>query len=122
MSRKFVEKIKKRLEKEKISIEKELLRFAKKDTRPSGDWDTKFPKLEGEISSEALEDKPKRIEEYEKMLPVEFALEKKLKNINLALEKIEKGKYGICEKCGKEISKTRLLVVPEARFCRKCQE
>jgi len=121
MTKKFLEKIKKRLEKERDSIEKELSSFAKKDVKPKGDWDTKFPELDGGAGGEVLEDKAKKREEYEKLLPVEFTLEKKLKNINLALEKIKKGKYGLCEDCGKKISQKRLLAIPEARFCIKCQ-
>jgi len=49
-------------------------------------------------------------------------LELKLKNVDLALEKIKKGKYGICEKCGKEIEEKRLEVYPEARLCQKCKK
>jgi RNA polymerase-binding transcription factor DksA len=45
----------------------------------------------------------------------------KLKNINLALEKIKKGNYGICEKCQREIEIDRLEAIPEARFCKKCK-
>lgn len=38
-----------------------------------------------------------------------------------ALEKIESGKYGRCENCGKTIEKKRLSALPWARFCLKCQ-
>src|SRR3989344_643904 len=41
----------------------------------------------------------------------------RLKDIDLALEKIKKGRYGYCEKCGKDISPARLKILPEARFC-----
>jgi RNA polymerase-binding transcription factor DksA len=54
-------------------------------------------------------------------LPLEHSLEIKLKNINLALEKIGKEKYGVCEKCKKEIEEDRLMVYPDARFCLKCK-
>ncbi len=40
--------------------------------------------------------------------------------INLALEKINHGKYGLCEHCGKPISKRRLKFLPQARQCIKC--
>ena len=125
MDKKILEKIKETLEKERTSTEAQLLEFAKKDVKLKGDWDTKFPEMDtlmGSASDEALEDKAKRIEEYEKLLPVEYALEKKLQSIDLALEKLGKGKYGICEKCGKKIPEERLEVCPEARICMKCQE
>jgi len=35
---------------------------------------------------------------------------------------IEKGEYGICEKCGKKIDEERLLACPEAKTCLKCNE
>jgi DnaK suppressor protein len=40
--------------------------------------------------------------------------------IDLALKKINQGKYGICESCGKPISKRRLKFLPQARKCIKC--
>lgn len=39
-----------------------------------------------------------------------------------AIKKIEEGTFGICEECKSPILKTRLKVVPFARFCVKCQE
>lgn len=43
-----------------------------------------------------------------------------LDEINDALIRIEKGKYGKCE-CGGEIPAGRLKVLPEAKLCIKCQ-
>jgi RNA polymerase-binding protein DksA len=42
--------------------------------------------------------------------------------IDLALKKINQGKYGFCENCGKPISKRRLKFLPQARKCIKCSE
>lgn len=41
--------------------------------------------------------------------------------ISLSLEKINKGTYGICECCGKMITKKRLEVLPWVKYCIKCQ-
>jgi len=41
--------------------------------------------------------------------------------IVLALDKINKGTYGICENCGKVIEKKRLSILPWVRYCVKCQ-
>jgi len=122
MNRKLLNQLKENLEKEKIQIEKELTKFAKKDERLKDDWDTRFPHWDGDSGSSALERAADEVEEYSTLLPIEYSLENKLKDINLALEKIKKGKYGICEKCGKEISKKRLKVVPEAKLCQKCEQ
>lgn len=44
-------------------------------------------------------------------------LQKKLDDVHHALNKMSKGKYGLCEKCGKPILKARLMILPEARYC-----
>lgn len=46
---------------------------------------------------------------------------KLLREINIALLKIREGKYGICEKCGKPISRARLEALPYTRLCVKCK-
>lgn len=112
----FLKKIKEKLEKEKASIESSLTSFATKDKKLPGDWDTRFP----EFNSGNLEESADEVEEYENLLPIEFSLENRLKDINLALEKIKKEAYGKCEKCGKEISWERLEAYPGARMCDKC--
>ena len=123
MNKKLLEELGQKLEKEKIIIEKELEKFAKKDEKLKGDWDTRFPKWDGsEVGSAALEKAADEVEEYSTLLPIEYNLELKLKNIDLALEKIKRGKYGMCEKCRKEIDEKRLKVCPEARLCLKCKK
>jgi len=42
--------------------------------------------------------------------------------IEAALERIEEGKYGTCEECGKTIPKTRLQAIPYTAYCVKCAE
>ncbi len=44
------------------------------------------------------------------------------KKINKALEKIEKGTFGVCERCGEDISVKRLEARPVAEMCIKCKE
>ncbi len=45
-----------------------------------------------------------------------------LKEIDLALKKIDAGTYGICENCGTEISMARLKAIPWTRYCARCAE
>ena len=123
MNQKLLKELKEKLEKEKVRIEEQLKSFAKKDENLKGDWDTLFPKFNGgEAGSSALEKAADEVEQYSTLLPLEYSLELRLKNIDLALEKIKKDKYGICEKCGKEIAEQRLKIYPEARFCLKCKK
>ena len=45
-----------------------------------------------------------------------------LKEIDLALTKINEGRYGICENCGKKINRERLEAVPYTKYCKECSE
>jgi RNA polymerase-binding protein DksA len=42
--------------------------------------------------------------------------------IDEALDKIERGTYGTCDRCGREISEARLKAVPHAIYCVECQD
>lgn len=44
-----------------------------------------------------------------------------LYHLEQALERIEKGEYGVCISCQKEISFERLEAVPHARLCIECK-
>ena len=44
-----------------------------------------------------------------------------LYHLDLALERIEKGDYGLCVNCGEAIGSERLEVVPHTRLCIKCK-
>lgn len=45
-----------------------------------------------------------------------------LHDINLALDRMKNGEYGVCEKCQEDIAPERLEVKPEAAFCIKCAD
>ena len=47
---------------------------------------------------------------------------KEIEQIDNALEKIKKDKYGNCENCGKSINKPRLMAIPFVKLCIKCKE
>jgi RNA polymerase-binding protein DksA len=44
-----------------------------------------------------------------------------LRSLDEALERIDRGEYGICEMCGDLIGEKRLKAVPSARLCIKCK-
>ena len=118
MEKKLIENLKKKLEAEKESIQKELASFADEVKGLKHNWDTRYPKREDDDKEEAADD----VQEYDNKLSVEYSMELKLKDVNMALEKIKNGTYGICEKCGKKITEKRLLACPEAKNCIKCNE
>ena len=45
-----------------------------------------------------------------------------LQGIEGALERLQRGKYGVCSECKTEIGVTRLRAMPFAERCRDCQE
>lgn len=49
-------------------------------------------------------------------------LEKKIEDIDVALRKILRGGYGVCERCKKTIPQARLKLIPEAAFCIDCEK
>ena len=49
-------------------------------------------------------------------------LQRRLQDIEIAVQKIRKGKYGMCERCGKEIPLPRLKILSEARYCVDCEQ
>jgi len=118
MEKDFLIKQKEKLEKEKKHLEDLLSSFSKRDKNLPENWRTIFPQF-GKHTSEHDENVDE-VEEYSNLLPIEYRLELKLLDVERALRKIEKGNYGICEKCGKEIKKERLEVLPEAKFCSLC--
>lgn len=44
-----------------------------------------------------------------------------LRAIDLALQKLRDGSFGLCEACGGKIRKVRLNAIPYARLCLDCQ-
>lgn len=49
------------------------------------------------------------------------ALKRRAHRVDDALVKMDKGTYGICEKCGGEIEAELLKIDPESRYCRSCK-
>ena len=58
----------------------------------------------------------------ETMLALEQELTEKEKETAQALARIENGTYGVCIKCGEEISAGRLQALPAAGLCIDCAD
>jgi len=109
-----VAELKEKLLEEKARLEKELGRIA---TKEDGDYEAKYPEDLGRDSDENAEE----VEEYVAQIGVTETLEKRLKEVEAALERIKNGTYGICENCKeKEIPLERLRANPAARTCLDC--
>ncbi len=121
----FLESQKNSLLQEKEKLESMLSEFAKKDPNLKGDWDSAFPEMGGgdnETGDDKLETEADEVEEYETNLPIEHSLEEKLQDVNNAIQRIQKGEYLTCQKCGGIIEEERLKVIPQANLCIKCKD
>ena len=118
MDKKLIKELKNKLEKEKVSLEKELKGFAKEDKNIKHNWNVPYPNRQ----NSDMEEEADEVQEYDNLLSLEHNLELRLRDIDLAIERIEKGGYGKCQKCEKEIENKRLLAYPEAKLCIKCNK
>ena len=108
-----LKKQKKSLEEEKDQIVKQIAVLKKDD--PFADPD--------HASDNAAVDTDVREQVGHDTIEAEIKdLEKRTSDIDLALRKIEKGNYGACERCGKDIPLARLKILPEARYCIDCEQ
>ncbi len=101
--------LKEKLLAEKSRLEGELGRFAK-PSGTEGNYTTQFENIGTDPDENASE-----VEEYVDTLAIEGSLEAELRDVNIALAKMENGKYGFCEKTGEVIPLERLEAYPAAR-------
>ena len=118
MDKKTISELKKKLEEEQVLLKKDLLKFADKDKKIAGDYDTRFPDFGGRSSSP--DEDANETEAYENLLAIEYALELRLKDVSEALAKIKENNYGNCEICKEGIVLNRLNANPAAKTCLAC--
>ncbi|MEU4896031.1 TraR/DksA C4-type zinc finger protein [Streptomyces sp. NPDC044780] len=45
-----------------------------------------------------------------------------LADVEAALRRIAEGRYGMCHLCRRPVERDRLMIVPQARYCARCQQ
>lgn len=108
LSEKELQSLKEQLEKEAGELEAQLGSVSKSPEMGSD--------VETDFSEEADE-----AEEFSSNLGLQEVLKTRMQDIEAALEKISKGAYGKCEKCGMDIPLEVLRVNPESRLCKNCK-
>ena len=99
---------------EKVSLEDELNSIA--NLHPSGVWE---PKSETHTDTDGDEaDMANFIESFESNNARVNSLESRYNQILAALDRIEKGTYGVCIKSGEKIEEDRLEANPAAETCK----
>ncbi len=101
-------------------VARERRKLLEERSRLSGELERLREALKTEVDVDADEGDPDLIER-EKNVALLSQLERKKDDVEAALRLIEKGKYGTCERCGKEIPTERLEVRPDATLCVQCQ-
>jgi DnaK suppressor protein len=93
--------------------------------------ETKRRELEGNVRNRegiAIEKTPDALDEVQHAAERELAIRNLdresnlLRNVRLALARIEEGAYGVCLHCEEDINPKRLNAVPWAPYCITCQE
>ncbi len=101
-------------------IARERQKLLDEQSRITGALERLREALKVEVDVDLDEGDPDLIER-EKNVALLTQLEHKLEGVQMALRSIEKGKYGKCERCGKDIDPERLEVRPDATLCISCQ-
>jgi DnaK suppressor protein len=67
------------------------------------------------------DDESDETENFGNQLAIVHGLKNRFNEIDIALNKIQSEKYGVCEKCGGEIEEEVLDTDPESRYCKTCK-
>ena len=110
MSKKFINQVTDRLKDRREYLLREV-KLRLKEFKNSGT--NRFSDT-ADIASNQIED--------EIVMSIAQGEAKEIEQIDNALIKIKKGKYGICENCDKIINKQRLSAIPFVSLCIKCKE
>jgi DnaK suppressor protein len=103
---------------ELLEEQREVLRKQLSDMGADPDADS----IEGMDFDFGFADSAQSTAERNKVLAVVERLRENLRDVDVALSKIEKGTYGVCERCGEPISPERLEAIPYARLCVSCKQ
>jgi len=106
-AKEFIDEMKTLLLEEKAKAEKELQKFATRNPKDSTDFDADFPEFGDEE-----DDNVQEVQQYAVNRALEETLEKKLRDIDKALDRIENETYGICKYTGEPINEKRLRARP----------
>ena len=115
MEKNDIEYLKKKLEEERVLVEKELSSIGERNPSNINDWEA-TPERGVEAATDPNETAT-TIEEFEENTAILKQLEIRYNEIVDALKRIENGTYGKCEKGGEIIEPERLDANPAARTC-----
>lgn len=115
MNKRDTDRFKAKLNSEKSELESQLSGISERNPANPKEWDATPGGLEVDTADE--NEVADKMEELQKDTGIASKLEAQLTDVKDALDKIEKGTYGLCEKCGEPIKPERLEANPSARTC-----
>ena len=118
LSKEFIDKQRTRLEEDKKRLERDLENMATKDPKKPGAYVPAYD----ESGSDSEDDNSMEITNYVDDMSLVKRLESDLRDTVKALEAIDKGTYGICKYCGKEIDLKRLEARPTSSTDISCKK
>ncbi|HZJ41703.1 MAG TPA: TraR/DksA family transcriptional regulator [Patescibacteria group bacterium] len=101
---------------QKKRVLEELNNISKIDSHEADNRGAQFPEYGDKPDENAQE-----ISDFSTTVATQNILEKSLNDIEKALERIEKGTYGICKYCHNSINEKRLVARPTAGACMTCK-
>lgn len=116
LSQEEMANIKKDLLERKKQILSDLSNISREDSHETDHRSAKFPEYGDKPDENAQE-----ISQYSTDLVTEKVLEKTLRDIEVALTRIEDGSYETCKYCAGPIGKKRLIARPVASACITCK-
>lgn len=117
LSKQKIEYFKEKLEKRKKDLERALSHVGQKNPKIAGDWELTMADMN--VMTADKNELADAFEQLENRAAIEDKLEGQLTLLEEALERMKKGKYGICETGGEQIEEERLEANPAAKNCIK---
>lgn len=109
------------MDKEKLVFFKNLLQKQLSDLLAEAGVTVKTMSDKGEMFPDPV-DRASLESDRNFLLRIRDRERKLIGKIEKALERVEDGTFGICERCGEEISEERLKARPVTTFCIDCKE
>ena len=108
----FVERMRVALVEQRVQVRREI---QEQGADPDSD-DVSF------VDDAGFSDRSHSTQERSRLISVVETLRSNLKDVERALERIDAGMYGVCERCGRPIDPDRLDARPWALLCIDCQQ
>ncbi|HEX9427531.1 MAG TPA: TraR/DksA family transcriptional regulator [Candidatus Polarisedimenticolia bacterium] len=110
------------MNKKQVEVYKKRLVEKKHDVTEAYNKNKTYGRLTEDEGTQDLADKASSAYTKEFLYSLSNTDRESLQQVDEALQRINKGKFGICIECGDDLNRKRLEAVPWASHCISCQE